>query len=90
MKLVGERVRELRHARGWTQLDLAMKLRAANQRVQRIERGRENLTIHSLAALANAFDIEIGELFKRSEQRAQPRRVGRPRKVAAEGPRRKR
>jgi transcriptional regulator with XRE-family HTH domain len=78
VKLVGERVRELRLSLGWTQNDLAMRLRAAVQRVQNIERGGENLTLFSLARLANALEIEIGDLFGPHEHRVRPRRVGRP------------
>jgi transcriptional regulator with XRE-family HTH domain len=75
---VGGRVRELRLARQWTQNDLAMRLRAAVQRVQNIERGSENLTLWSLARLANAFDISIEDFFSRPIKQ-DARRPGRPR-----------
>lgn len=81
VRAVGERVRELRQARGWTQNDLAMRLRAAVQRVQNIERGGENLTIFSLARLAEAFDVLVSELFERPSPTGS-RRLGRPPKRA--------
>lgn len=75
---VGRRVRELRLAQGWTQNDLAMRLRAAVQRVQNIERGSENLTLFSLARLANAFDVPMATFFELPEETHEPRRQGRP------------
>jgi ribosome-binding protein aMBF1 (putative translation factor) len=41
---VGARIAEIRRAHGWTQQDLAHRLRMEPQSVQRIERGT-NLTI---------------------------------------------
>lgn len=60
---VARRIAELRQGRGMTQQDLAQKLEAAYQNVQRIERGEQNLTIRTMARLANALGVRIVDLF---------------------------
>jgi len=74
---VGRRVAELRRERGLTQQALATKLRATMQWVQQIEYGA-NLTIHSLARVANALDIEIEALLVPPRPSSYVMRAGRP------------
>ncbi|MCK9462892.1 MAG: helix-turn-helix domain-containing protein [Proteobacteria bacterium] len=62
--LVGRRIAELRRGRGLTQERLAEKANFSLKYLQRIERGRENLTVTSLAKLADLFTTEIADLFK--------------------------
>jgi transcriptional regulator with XRE-family HTH domain len=76
---VGRRIGELRRTAGLTQERLAERLGVSVQWANRVEVG-ENLTLHSLAKLADALDVEVAELFEPpSEDPAEPRRVGRPR-----------
>lgn len=79
MKSVGRRVAELRRAQGRTQRALAEVLGVSVQYVQRIEQGRENLTLRSLAELAIALDAPASALLLTPSTLA--RRRGRPRQV---------
>jgi len=63
LRSVGRRVRELRAEHGLTQNELAMRMKSATQWVQTVERGSENLTLYSLARLANGFEVSIEALF---------------------------
>lgn len=74
---VGARIAELRRQKGWTQQDLADRLRMEPQSVQRIERGT-NLTIRSLVALARTLGVPTAALFE--APKGLERRPGRPRK----------
>jgi transcriptional regulator with XRE-family HTH domain len=74
---IGRRVAELRRERDLTQQALASKLRATMQWVQQIEYGA-NLTIHSLARVANALDIELQTLLVPPRPSSYVRRPGRP------------
>ncbi len=60
---VGRRVRELREAKGLTQVVVAAKLEVATQRIQFIESGKANLTLATLIELANALDAPLSEFF---------------------------
>ena len=76
----GRRVAELRRERGWVQSELAERLGVTLGYVQRVEAGRENLTIRSLALLAPVLRTSPYELLRPPASR--PRRApGRPRKV---------
>lgn len=77
---VGRRVAEARRARGWTQQQAADKLKMEVQSVQRIERGRENMTIRTLVRIALAFGVLTRTLF--DAPAARERKPGRPKKVA--------
>ena len=74
---VGRRVAELRRERGLTQQALASKLRATMQWVQQIEYGA-NLTIHSLARVANALGVELEALLVPPSPSSYIMRPGRP------------
>jgi transcriptional regulator with XRE-family HTH domain len=99
---IGRRVAELRRERGLTKQALASKLRATMQWVQQIEYGA-NLTVHSLARVANALDIQLDALLDPPSPSSYLVRQGRPPRdsegkparrertpVAAEPPRRQR
>lgn len=60
---VGRRVAEARVVRGWSQEDFAAKLGVSAKYVQRIEAGRENLSIASLVKLANCLRVPVPALF---------------------------
>lgn len=78
VRSVGRRVAELRRETGRTQRELAETLGVSVQYVQRIEQGRENLTLRSLAELATALAAPASELLTAPRSLA-PKR-GRPRK----------
>ncbi len=76
---VGRRIAELRAAQGWTQEKMAETLDVNLPYLQRIEGGRENLTVRSLTRVAHALGVRVAALFEPPADRAQ-RGPGRPRK----------
>lgn len=76
---LGRRVAELRREHGWVQASLAERLGVGIGYIQRIEAGRENLTVRSLVLLAHVLRVQPSELL--TPPTARPRRTaGRPRK----------
>jgi transcriptional regulator with XRE-family HTH domain len=73
---LGRRVSELRRSREMTQETLAEEANVTVQYLQRIEGGRENLTVRSLVRLAKLLDVQVRELFRAPRSRRAP--VGRP------------
>jgi transcriptional regulator with XRE-family HTH domain len=61
--LLGRRVRELRLAKGLTQWHMAER-GFSYKYYQKIEAGRVNLTLKSLAKLAAALGVEVSDLFR--------------------------
>jgi transcriptional regulator with XRE-family HTH domain len=81
----GRRVAELRARHGWTQAELAERLNIALQNMQRIEQGRQNLTIATLTRLAHVLGCAVRDFFDAPTSTATTR-PGRPRveRAAAE------
>ena len=61
--LLGQRIRELRLAKGLTQSDMAER-GLSYKYYQKIEAGKVNLTLKSLAKLAAALGVEVSDLFR--------------------------
>ena len=61
---VGRRIGELRADKDMTQEALATAAGVGTRYVQRVEAGRENLTIRSLALLASVLRVSVRELFE--------------------------
>jgi transcriptional regulator with XRE-family HTH domain len=60
----GERVRELRRAKGWSQEELAFKSGVHRTYLGGIERGERNPALKNIAAIAKALEITLSELFQ--------------------------
>ena len=60
----GNRVRELRGERGWSQEDLAERSGLHRNYVGGIERGERNVGLDNIHALANAFGVRVSRLFE--------------------------
>jgi len=60
---LGQRMRELRLAKGLTQADMAER-GLSYKYYQKIEAGRVNLTLKTLEKLAAALGIEVSDLFR--------------------------
>jgi transcriptional regulator with XRE-family HTH domain len=60
----GRRVRELRHERGWTQEELSFQSGLSRSYIADIERGKRNVALVNICALADAFNIETQEVMK--------------------------
>ncbi len=57
------RMRELRIARGWTQIDLAVALDVSRQTVHAIEAGKYAPSLPLAFKIARLFDLTIEEIF---------------------------
>ena len=77
LKHVAANVRRIRREHGLSQEALAERTELALTTVQRIERAELNATVTVVASIAEALEIEVGELFKPAKLR--PIRRGRPR-----------
>ena len=62
-KRFGERVRELRQAKGLSQEELAFRAKVHRTYLGGIERGERNPALKNLAAIAKALDVSLSELF---------------------------
>ena len=61
---LGKRIRTLRKARGWRQLDLAVEAQINENYVSDLEYGRKEVCLRTLQALAHAFKIRTSELLE--------------------------
>lgn len=78
---VGRRIAELRKERGMTQEEFSVILGTSFQWVSQLESGR-NMTLHSLARVANALHVSLEALLALPTAASRVRRAGRPRKVS--------
>jgi transcriptional regulator with XRE-family HTH domain len=64
--LIGERVRELREARGIASQEKLGELASDLHRtfIGRVERGETNISIENLEAIAKALNVSLAEFFK--------------------------
>lgn len=60
----GANVRAARHARGWTQEDLAEEAGLATVQISRIERGAREIRLTTLLRLVQALDVSPTLLLK--------------------------
>jgi len=59
----GERIRELRQAKGLSQEELAFRAKVHRTYLGGIERGERNPALKNIVAIAEALDISLSELF---------------------------
>lgn len=60
---LGQRVRDIRKARGWKLADLAQRTGLAISTISKMERGEISLTYDRFMALAQGLGLDVGELF---------------------------
>jgi len=60
----GANVRAARHARGWTQEDLAEEAGLAVVQISRIERGAREIRLTTLLRLLSALDVTPTKLLR--------------------------
>jgi len=60
----GSRVRELRHAKQWTQEDMAERSGLNVVQISHLEGGRNEPKLSTILRLAKAFGVTSGELLK--------------------------
>ncbi|MEK3865189.1 helix-turn-helix transcriptional regulator [Paenibacillus sp. FSL H7-0716] len=61
---VGNRIRELRKAKGWTQEQLAEAASLHYSYIGGVERGDRNISLETLGKIIAAFDVPAKELFR--------------------------
>jgi transcriptional regulator with XRE-family HTH domain len=64
-KRVGQRIRDLRQARGWSQQLLADHAQIERAHLSRLEDGRREAGLRVLEKIAIALDLETMELLRR-------------------------
>jgi transcriptional regulator with XRE-family HTH domain len=67
-KVVGQRIRELRKARGLSQEALGEKGGFHYSYIGQIERGEKNIALSNLAKIAEALEVGIHQLFSFSHE----------------------
>ena len=65
--LVGQRIRNLRKERGWSQEELGERADLHHTYVGAVERGEKNASIDTLDKIADALAIEMVDLFTLTE-----------------------
>ena len=62
---LGDRIRKLRKARGWTQVEMAEKVGIDRSFLADVERGKRNVSILNVELIAKGFEISMSQLFSR-------------------------
>ncbi|HOD62205.1 MAG TPA: helix-turn-helix transcriptional regulator [Bacilli bacterium] len=63
-KKFGEKIKLLRIEKGWSQEKLALNADLDRTYIPSIEKGERNVSITVVQKIADAFEVEISELFK--------------------------
>jgi transcriptional regulator with XRE-family HTH domain len=63
-KVIGENLRRIRKARGWSQEKLSDKSLLDQDYVGRLERGQVNVSVDTLAKIGKALGVEVAEFLK--------------------------
>ncbi len=66
--LLGLRIRELRTAKSWRQIDLAEQAEINENYVSDLEIGKKEICLRTLQAIATAFGLTIVELMHGVEE----------------------
>jgi transcriptional regulator with XRE-family HTH domain len=67
MSSVGEEVKRLRQAKGWTQEQLAVYAGSSQPTVNLLEAGKRNPSASTLEKLARALEVEVVDLFPKPQ-----------------------
>lgn len=59
----GNKVRQLRNQKGWSQEELSFKSGFHRTYIGMIERAERNISLRNIARIAKTFDLEIKDLF---------------------------
>ena len=79
MSNVGEEVKRLRQAKGWTQEQLAVYAGSSQPTVNLLEAGKRNPSAATLEKLASALEVEVVDLFPKARP-PKPSFTGSPRR----------
>ena len=67
--LIGQTIRRLRKAHGWTQIELAQKLNASQKVITTYENNLRTPTLDNLKKLSAIFEVTIDEIVGAKEMR---------------------
>ena len=67
-KILGNRLRALRSAKGFTQEQIADKIGVSRQKYARIENGVNNITLEILSQVAQILDVTVGDITRVLEE----------------------
>lgn len=62
--LLGQRVKKLRQAKGWTQTYLSVHAGVGRNYISDVERGKKEIGLRNLQLLAQSLDIKLEKLLK--------------------------
>jgi transcriptional regulator with XRE-family HTH domain len=62
--LLGKRIRQVRKARGWRQIDLSEHSGVHEVHVSDLERGKREAGLRTMHAIAKAFGLKLDELLR--------------------------
>jgi transcriptional regulator with XRE-family HTH domain len=65
LKRIGKQITYYREQKNMNQSDLARELNKDRQFIQRIEKGRSNVTMKTLYEISTALDITINDLLEK-------------------------
>ncbi|MGX7950650.1 helix-turn-helix domain-containing protein [Oleidesulfovibrio alaskensis] len=68
LKLLGDRVRSLRKAKGMTQEDLAVAAESGAKYISELERGEANVTVTLIVKLAKGLEVDPSDLFENKHE----------------------
>ena len=61
---LGKRIREIRKARGWRQIDLAEQAGINENYVSDLEIGKKEICLRTLQTIAQTFEMKIDDLLR--------------------------
>lgn len=64
VKMVGERIREIRISKGWTQEELGEKAHLQYSYIGGVERGSRNISLSTLEKIMDALEVSPNEMFQ--------------------------
>lgn len=71
LRTLGQRIRELRVAQGYSQESFADKCGVHRTFMGTVERGESNLSFHNIARIAQTLGVSLSVLFANLEETAQ-------------------
>lgn len=61
---MGKRIRALRKAKGWRQIDLAQHCGVREVHLSYLERGKREVGFNTLVAIAKGLDVKLSDLIR--------------------------
>ncbi len=75
-RLFGNRIRELRKSRGWSQEEFALRVDLDRSYIGGVERGERNISLENICLIATALGVPTSSLFQGWTAGAEPTTQG--------------